>query len=223
MKRKQKLKAGLLRKAVLRKAAACLILTAVFLASYGSGIAAVAKSMQDVEQSTTMKTASPMDAQPDLITLQQGDAVETAQNEYVLSLDGQWEMTSSGTEKGNLTNAWTNVNQVQVPGSISLALWKAGAIEDPYYGKNDAVAREQGQKTWYLRKNFTYNGSGERVQLAFEGARYTHAALIVAIEAGEIYVAAHTTDEWMKPLSAYRHPKRRFLHIEGVRQPNLSP
>ena len=169
MKRKQKLKAGLLRKAVLRKAAACLILTAVFLASYGSGIAAVAKSMQDVEQSTTMKTASPMDAQPDLITLQQGDAVETAQNEYVLSLDGQWEMTSSGTEKGNLTNAWTNVNQVQVPGSISLALWKAGAIEDPYYGKNDAVAREQGQKTWYLRKNFTYNGSGERVQLAFEG------------------------------------------------------
>ena len=61
---------------------------------------------------------------------------------------------------------------------------------------------------------------GDVVQLALEGGAYTHAALIVAKEAGEIYVAAHTTDEWMKPLSAYRHPLRRFLHIEGARQPN---
>lgn len=61
---------------------------------------------------------------------------------------------------------------------------------------------------------------GDVVQLAFEGKPYTHAALIIAVEKGEIYVAAHTTDEWMKPLSAYRHPQRRFLHIEGVRQPD---
>lgn len=58
---------------------------------------------------------------------------------------------------------------------------------------------------------------GDVVQLGNAGERYTHAALVVDVRAGELYVAAHTIDAWMRPLSAYRQSNRRFLHIEGVR------
>lgn len=58
--------------------------------------------------------------------------------------------------------------------------------------------------------------SGDVVQLGDAGG-YTHAALIVDVRQGECYVAAHTLDSWMRPLSSYRQPARRFLHILGVR------
>lgn len=59
---------------------------------------------------------------------------------------------------------------------------------------------------------------GDVVQLALAGAPFTHAALIVAIESDEVYVAAHTTDAWRRPLSSYGQPVRRFLHILGARK-----
>lgn len=58
---------------------------------------------------------------------------------------------------------------------------------------------------------------GDVVQLALRGAGFSHTALIVAVRDGEHYVAAHTLDSWMRPLSDYRQPVRRFLHILGVR------
>lgn len=57
---------------------------------------------------------------------------------------------------------------------------------------------------------------GDVVQLG-DLSGYTHAALIVDVRQGECYVAAHTLDSWMRPLSSYRQPARRFLHILGVR------
>ena len=57
---------------------------------------------------------------------------------------------------------------------------------------------------------------GDVVQLG-DPSGYTHAALIVDVRQGECYVAAHTLDSWMRPLSSYRQPARRFLHILGVR------
>lgn len=58
---------------------------------------------------------------------------------------------------------------------------------------------------------------GDVVQLALIGRRFSHAALVVALEGGEIYVAAHSADAWMRPLATYAQPRRRFLHIESVR------
>lgn len=59
---------------------------------------------------------------------------------------------------------------------------------------------------------------GDVVQLALKDAPFTHAVLVVDVQDGEIYVAAHTIDAWMRPLSSYRQPKRRFLHVEGARK-----
>lgn len=61
-------------------------------------------------------------------------------------------------------------------------------------------------------------GVGDVVQLAMTNEPFSHAALIVAVENGEPYVAAHTIDAWMRPLSAYRQPRRRFLRIDGARE-----
>ncbi len=58
---------------------------------------------------------------------------------------------------------------------------------------------------------------GDVVQLGLGNEAYSHAALIVGLKDGEIYVAAHTHDAWMRPLSSYSQPNRRFLHIEGAR------
>lgn len=59
--------------------------------------------------------------------------------------------------------------------------------------------------------------AGDIVQLGHAGRRYTHAALIVGVERGELYVAAHTDDAWMRPLSSYAQANRRYLRIDGLR------
>lgn len=58
---------------------------------------------------------------------------------------------------------------------------------------------------------------GDVVQLARPGERYSHTALVVEVRGEELFVASHSIDAWMKPLSAYRQPLRRFLHIVGAR------
>lgn len=59
--------------------------------------------------------------------------------------------------------------------------------------------------------------AGRRGSARAQGRGCSHTALIVAVRDGEHYVAAHTLDSWMRPLSDYRQPVRRFLHILGVR------
>lgn len=64
------------------------------------------------------------------------------------------------------------------------------------------------------------NGSGvlpgDIVQLGNENGFY-HSPVIVAIEGGRIFVAAHSFDAYMRPLDTYVYEKSRFLHIQGVR------
>ncbi len=47
---------------------------------------------------------------------------------------------------------------------------------------------------------------------------YYHSPVIVAIEGGRIYLAAHTFDAYMRPLDSYVYAHARFLHIQGVRK-----
>lgn len=57
---------------------------------------------------------------------------------------------------------------------------------------------------------------GDIVQLGTPNLFY-HSPVIVSIEGGRIYVAAHTFDAYMRPLDTYVYDRVRFLHIEGVR------
>jgi hypothetical protein len=58
---------------------------------------------------------------------------------------------------------------------------------------------------------------GDVVQLAREEGAYYHTLLVSAVAENDILVAAHSNDAFDRPLSSYRAPLRRFLHIEGVR------
>lgn len=58
---------------------------------------------------------------------------------------------------------------------------------------------------------------GDIVQLGRGDGTFYHSPVIVGRDHGEIYVAAHTFDAYMRPLSSYVYDRARFLHIGGVR------
>lgn len=58
---------------------------------------------------------------------------------------------------------------------------------------------------------------GDIVQLGTAEGAFYHSPIIVEVTSQEIYVAAHSYDAYMRPLSSYTYDKARFLHILGVR------
>ncbi len=58
---------------------------------------------------------------------------------------------------------------------------------------------------------------GDIVQLGNADGSFYHSPFIVGKADGEILVAAHTFDAYMRPLSSYLFDQARFLHILGVR------
>ena len=58
---------------------------------------------------------------------------------------------------------------------------------------------------------------GDIVQLGQSSGFFYHSPVIVGIDGDEIYVAAHSFDAYMRPLSSYIYDQARFLHIQGVR------
>ncbi len=130
-------------------------------------IIAYARSMADSERKIYMITESPMDKEPELITVSRGGNEAYGADSscgYSLTLDGSdWLLTDVGL------NNWTKAYTVSVPSSISGALYKAGVIKDPTVGRNDAAAKELGERDWYYKKTFNYTGSGKNVYLCFDG------------------------------------------------------
>ncbi|MGI6115888.1 amidase domain-containing protein [Luoshenia tenuis] len=59
---------------------------------------------------------------------------------------------------------------------------------------------------------------GDIVQLGDESGHFYHSPVIVGLADGEVYVAAHSYDAYMRPLSSYSFAQARFLHILGVRR-----
>lgn len=57
---------------------------------------------------------------------------------------------------------------------------------------------------------------GDVVQLSFDGTRFTHSLIIVDKTQQELYLAAHSSDVYCKPLSAYIYNRMRILHITGA-------
>lgn len=65
---------------------------------------------------------------------------------------------------------------------------------------------------------------GDIVQLSFTGDVWNHTPVVVAVRQPRpegIYVAAHSYDADFRPLSSYEYRKIRYLHITGVRIPDL--
>lgn len=130
-----------------------------------------AMDLAEYEQKTYYQNgASPMSGTPKTVTLSTGKAPSQSEENYTLSLDGTWKMTASG-KVSDLANGkgWEKAYDAAVPGSIYTALVGAGVIEYPYLSDNMKSANKYSEKNWYFLRTFTYEGSGERVELAFDG------------------------------------------------------
>lgn len=61
---------------------------------------------------------------------------------------------------------------------------------------------------------------GDIVQLGRETGDFYHSPVVVGFSRGQILVAAHTYDAYMRPLSSYSYERARGIHILGVRTPD---
>lgn len=58
---------------------------------------------------------------------------------------------------------------------------------------------------------------GDLVQLGRADGSFYHTPVVLAADANEIYVAAHTIDALWRPLSSYIYDRIRYIHIAGIR------
>lgn len=59
---------------------------------------------------------------------------------------------------------------------------------------------------------------GDIVQLGDAGGRFYHSPVVTGLSHGEILLAAHTYDAYMRPLSSYVYDRARCIHILGARK-----
>lgn len=59
---------------------------------------------------------------------------------------------------------------------------------------------------------------GDILQLGNSDGTFYHSQIIVKVEDDEVFIATHTEDAYMRPLSTYIYDKVRFLSILGVRE-----
>ncbi|MDR1753954.1 MAG: amidase domain-containing protein [Eubacterium sp.] len=57
---------------------------------------------------------------------------------------------------------------------------------------------------------------GDIIFLSFSGKRFEHSTIVISNNNGDIRIAAHTYDNFNRPLSTYEYSDSRLLHIEGV-------
>ena len=59
---------------------------------------------------------------------------------------------------------------------------------------------------------------GDLLQLGDASGHFYHTPVVAAVKPDGIYVAAHTYDAYMRPLSSYFYANIRYLHIAGARR-----
>ena len=63
---------------------------------------------------------------------------------------------------------------------------------------------------------------GDVIQLGRWEGDFYHTLLVTGFEDGTYLVAAHTNDSYNRRLDSYSYQRIRFLHIEGIRVPDLT-
>ena len=123
-----------------------------------------ARSLDQIDRESFAPGPSPLSGAARSINLRPG-GLEHPAGPPRLSLNDGWVMIAGGEESERLRGDWTDAIPAVVPGSIQTALLEAGKIPDPYFGRNDEVARAESFKTWWLKKRFRRpaDGSGERL------------------------------------------------------------
>lgn len=121
-------------------------------------------SLDLAEKRAFNPSPSPFEAEP--AEMSWSGSAEMPENGYAEhSLNGSWLMSEGGDSQPDFSRA---VN-AQIPCTVQTALFEAGKIPDPMFGKNDKYAREAAYKIWWFKKEFDYDGEMANPCLHFDG------------------------------------------------------
>jgi len=125
----------------------------------------VDESFEDVERRLCLKPEpAPMATTPIIVPMRQATETWVLSEEKSLSLDGAWQLVEDG-------QSWEKAILAEVPGSVHLARWTAGAYGDPYFAQNDSIANKDSYKDWRMRRTFVVDKAmaSSRLRLSFGG------------------------------------------------------
>ena len=125
-------------------------------------------SMDELDRRSYNPGPAPLDSKAKSVSLKKGP-VAHAPGALTMSLDGDWDMAEGGTAEDRLGKAWGDAVTAKVPGSVHSALFAAGRIPDPKFGRNDAIAHEQSFKTWWFKRAFPRPQGSREEKLVFDG------------------------------------------------------
>jgi beta-mannosidase len=125
-------------------------------------------SMDELDRRSYHPGPSPLDSNSKSVSLKHGAAVYPI-GPLTVSLDGQWQMAEGGAAEKRLGEAWPDAVPAKVPGSVHSALYAAGKIPDPKFGRNDSIAHEQSFKTWWFKRSFPRPQGTQGEKLVFDG------------------------------------------------------
>lgn len=111
---------------------------------------------------------SPLDSPAETVALKQ-DAEALPPRATTTSLDGDWELLEGGSDNQRLSDDWSKAMPAPVPGSVHTALFRAGVIPFPYFGRNQEIAKDWSTKTYWYRKTFARPQKGQDQTLVFHG------------------------------------------------------
>ena len=131
------------------------------------------RTLDEVEKECFAPGPAPFDSPAEL--LQETVAFSLPGEEQTrISLNGDYLLADGGTvaDRTACDGDWSDAIPARVPESVHTSLYKAGRIPDPLFGKNDKAAREESYKTWWYKREFTYDFSLENPVLCFDGVCY---------------------------------------------------
>lgn len=79
------------------------------------------------------------------------------------------------------------------------------------------LTNNKGVGPYAIELALNYAQTGDIVQLGDSDGGFYHTLVIVSVRNGNIYVASHAFDAYMRPLSSYLFDNIRLLHIVGAR------
>ena len=122
------------------------------------------RSLDKIEKENFSPALSPFEAAD--IPLTPVKTAEIADNGVAfLSLNGRFDMKDGGDEPPDFSDSVP----ADIPCTVQTALFEAGIIPDPMFGKNDKFAREAAYHIWWFKKEFDYDGGMRRPRLHFDG------------------------------------------------------
>ncbi len=125
-------------------------------------------SMDQLDNESFKAGPSPMSSEAQDVALKSGKS-DHPEGAAVLALDGVWKMAEGGDEANRLSGEWNDQIDAKVPGSVHTALFEAGKIPDPKFGRNDKIAHDKSFETYWFKTTFKRPEGAVKEKLVFDG------------------------------------------------------